>query len=463
MSRPRTNSVALHVDVNGLLVPAQLRPPGGGRGCWHVRWKDRGRWTTRATGKTIRYEAEQAARDIVRGRPAERPQQTVLTFERFLDVQRKHFSLTANQQKAAKTLRKFLTVWANFNRFLTDFYPGRTLAVQDIDDQVSLDYLGWLKTRDAAAYGIKSKVATLRAAWNRVRRGHARSKKTIGDSEKVVINPWEAINGELPQLPKIDPVQLDLAGGDLKRLLDSFDGRPVAQLFLKASMWAAGRLEEMTLAQWDWIDEQGYIDIPDDAAKWSKGRVVRLPPSILAQLKAHRVSGSPYIFAGFTEEYRRLSKRHAKRIRPFNPGTYDLICKHIAAKADKAGLEDVTHHSLRKTAMELSDQGEEIKATDESSRNLGTTTKNKMGFYVRRSHGRTFYLRADRLYEGLSRALIHSPTVADQLEVEDRFKPKPEEPGRERVRRLLDEMDSLSAEDFLELERQKAQRLRKNG
>ncbi len=463
MSRPRTNSVPLLIEIDGFLVPAQLRPPGGGRGCWHVRWKDGGRWLTRATGKSLRYEAEQVARDIVRGRPVDTRQHTVLSFERFEDVQKKHYALTANQNKASKSLTKCLGVWEDLKRFLATTYPGRTLTIQDINDDVALEYLEWLKKKEAAPHGIKSKVATLRAAWNRVRRGHSRSKKTIGDSEKVAGNPWESITSELPQLPKIDPIQLDLANGDLKSLLDAFGGRPVAQLFLKASMWAAGRLEEMSLARWDWVDEQGYIDIPDDVAKWGKGRVVRLPPSLLKQLKAHCVSGSPYVFAGFVEEYRSLARRHAKRLKEYNPGTYHLICKHIVKAAESAGLDGVSHHALRRTAMELSDQGEEMKATDESSKNLGTTTKNKQGFYVRKSHGRTFYLRADGLYEGLSRALLQFPAAADLLEVEEQFRPTPEAPSREKVRRLLDELEALSADDLLELERQKANHRLKKG
>jgi len=69
--------------------------------------------------------------------------------------------------------------------------------------------------------------------------------------------------------------------------------------------------------------------------------------------------------------------------------------------------------------MELSDQGEELAATDRSSKNLGTTTKNKEGHYViRKFHGRTFYLRADNLYAGISQALSHFPEVAQLVGVE---------------------------------------------
>lgn len=234
----------------------------------------------------------------------------------------------------------------------------------------------------------------------------------------VSINPWEAIRLNMPELPDSEPIQLDLASGDFQTLHGAFVDRPVAQLVLIVFLWVAGRLEELSLAEWDWVAGDEYIDIPDSIATWGKGRVVKIPPSVMSALKSQRLEGSPDIFAGFPPEYRWLSKRHAKRILPYNPGTYDLIYKHIASKAVQVGLEDVTHHALRRTAMELSDQGEELSATERSSRNLGTTTKNKEGFYGRKFHGRTAYFRADSLYAGLSQALSHYPEVARLVGVE---------------------------------------------
>ena len=296
-----------------------------------------------------------------------------------------------------------------------------------------------------------------------MRRDHPRTKKTITDSEKVDRNPWEAVWGELPELPDIEPVQVDLEGDEFQKLHGAFNGRPTAQMLLVVSEWAAGRLEEITHCQWDWIDDRGYIDIPDDMAKWGKGRVVRLPLGVLHRLKELRVPGSTLVFAGFREEYRRTSRHGKRMLETTAERLYETVGKHISRAAKQLGLEGVSHHALRRTAMELSDQGEEIKATDESSRNLGTTTKNKDGFYVRKSHGRTFYLRADRLYSGLSLALLHYPAVAELMMVEDRFKPQPDEPAKKKVQRLLEEMESLSAEEVLELERQKAERRRKKG
>jgi len=342
-----------------------------------------------------------------------------LGVDEFIKIQERHFANKAHKHKGKKSLDKFTTDFWNFRRFFRTAYRADLEHVQQVTDDVVVKYLDWLQAEGYAPAGIHSKVASMRSAWNRVRQGHRKAKVGIPVKNMVTGNPWEAIRPNMPDIADGDPIQLDLANGEFQKLHGAFSGRPVAQLFLIVSLWTAGRLEELALADWDWVAGDQYIDIPDAIAKWGKGRVVRIPPGIMAALKAQRVVGSPYIFAGFTEEYRRLSKRHSGRIHAYNPGTYDLICKHIKKKADSVGLEDVTHHALRRTAMELSDQGEELSATDRSSRNLGTTTKNKEGHYVlRKFHGRTAYLRADSLYAGLSEALSHFPEVAQLVGVE---------------------------------------------
>lgn len=462
MSRPLTNSIPLHVDVDGVTVPATLRPPGPDRASWHVRWKMGGRWRSRSTDETVRTEAERVAREIVRGKPKVAASTGSLTFERFVEVQEKHFGQRANQRKANKTLSKFVTVWKDFNRFNAGRLRGQVRVIQDVDEEVVAKYLAWLIDGGAAPHGIHSKFGVLRAAWNRVRKNHPKSKKTVTDDEKVTQNPWESLLGELPERPSIQPVQLDLDAGEFQSLHAAFAGRPVAQMLLVVSQWAAGRREEITHCQWEWVDSRGYIDIPDDIAKWGKGRVIRIPKAVLERLRELKEPESNLVFAGFREEYRRKSP-HGKRMLSTTPERlYETVGEHIAAATRKLGLKGVSHHALRRTTMELSDQGEEIRATDQSSRNLGTTTKNKENFYVRKTHDRTFYLRADRLYTALSLALNSQPEVARLMMVDDAFMSRPE-PAAEKARRIHDEIESMSPEELLEFERQKAKRKRKRG
>jgi integrase len=402
-----------------------------------VRWKLGGLWHERTTGQTILHEARRVGSEIVRGKPVEVVGDGRLVIDEFIKIQEKHFANKAHKHKGEKSLKKFRTDLENLRRFFRQACRVDLEHIQQVSDDVAVRYLEWLQAEGYEPGGIHSKIASLRSAWNRVRQGHSKAKVGIPANNMVAFNPWEAIRPNMPVLADNDPIQLDLAKGDFQKLHGAFTGRPVAQLFLVVSLWTAGRLQELALAEWDWVAGDQYIDIPDSIAKRGKGRVVRIPGSVMAALKAQRVVGSPYIFGGFTEEYRRLSKRHAGRILAYNPGTYDLICKQIKKKADGVGLNGVTHHALRRTAMELSDQGEELSATDRSSKNLGTTTRNKEGHYVvRKFHGRTAYLRADSLYAGLSQALSHFPEVAGLVGVE---KPKTElDDLLERVGKMTD-------------------------
>lgn len=463
MTRRRSQSVTIHVDIDGIEIPATLRPPGiGGRASWHVRWLMHGSYTIRSTGETVLHEAKRKAAGIIRGGGEGQADHGILTFERFVAVQEKHFQQRADQRKAKKTLLKFHTVWKNFLKFNDEVLGGRVRVIQHVTEAVVQRYLQWLIETGAAAYGMHSKFGSLRAAWNRVRKNHPKSKKTISEGEKITTNPWEAMLGELPERPSIEPIQLDLDAGEFQKLYAAFDGRPTAQMLLVVSQWAAGRREEITHCDWDWIDDRGYIDIPDDVAKWRKGRVVRIPLAVLRRLHELREPGSSLVFAGFREEYRRTS-RHGKRLLETTAERlYETVGEHISTAVKRLGIEGVSHHALRRTTMELSDQGEEIKATDESSENLGTTTKSKDGFYVRKSHGRTFYLRADRLYLGLSLALNAHPEVAKLMMVDERSQPK-SEPASDKVRRLLDEQESLTSEELAEFQRQKAIRKRRRG
>ena len=420
MGRPRVKeNIEVHVSINGIPIPAYLRPPVGKRATYALRWKIGGRWREKSTGETIRHEAIRVAEEIIRGKSVSSSPKGLLAVDAFVSVQVKHFANRPHKKKGKKSLKKFRAEFANFCRFFKEATGSDLTHIQQVTEQTAVRYLDWLTAGEYEPRGILSKVASLRSAWNRVRRGHCRATRRLHDDDKVKDNPWEMITPDLPKIEgQVDPIQLDLGRGDFQKLQEAFSGRPVAQLFLVVSLWAAGRLEEMSLAEWDWVVGDRYIDIPDNIAKWGKGRVVRMPPAIMEALRRHRREGSPYIFAEFTEELRRLSPRHAERIREYHSGTYDLICKQIAREAKKVGLKEVTHHALRATAMELSDQGEELKASDRSSKNLGTTTRNKQGFYVRKSHGRTFYLRADGLYQSLSEAFREWPAVATVLGVE---------------------------------------------
>jgi hypothetical protein len=49
----------------------------------------------------------------------------------------------------------------------------------------------------------------------------------------------------------------------------------------------------MSLAEWDWVVGEEYIDLPDCIAKWGKGRVFKLPVPIMEALRATASMGRP--------------------------------------------------------------------------------------------------------------------------------------------------------------------------
>lgn len=141
---------------------------------------------------------------------------------------------------------------------------------------------------------------------------------------------------------------------------------------------------------------------------------------------------------------------------------YDTIGKLIKRLGEEAGLEGKTHHTHRKTAMQASDQGEELTSEERSASNLGTSLRNKRGHYTMRRHSKTDFNRADRLYIALSLVFGEDPGLADLMMVEPRFRIGGEssavsgESVEARVRRLVEECDSLTPDELAEFERQRS-------
>ena len=67
MSRPRKSAIPLVVDVNGVEVPAVLRPPRTVGASYKVRWVMHGVSQERTTGTQSLETAKRVARKIIRG------------------------------------------------------------------------------------------------------------------------------------------------------------------------------------------------------------------------------------------------------------------------------------------------------------------------------------------------------------------------------------------------------------
>lgn len=425
MSRPRKSAIPIVVDVNGVEVPATLRRQRGKAGNWEVRWKMHGVPDERSTGTPSFEEAKRIARKIVRGEETTdiRRRNEGMTVAEFERIQEKHFGLADSAVAGQKSLASFYGIWRSFQKVC----PVR--MIQEVNESVALDYLGTLsksnrnrnhnykKSQSAkpmAIATIHKHIRTLAGAWNRVRAGHRELMAGIASTKRVVENPWEAIRNNLPKLKrKRAPVQFRTDNGELLKFLDAFRGRPLAELFIITSLWAAGRIEEISLLEWSWFVGD-YIVIPHTIAKKGNGKAVRIPAAIRERLESFRVEGNPFAFAGFADEVERSLKTcHA--VKSFSPQRMLWrMQKLIKQGASAIGRPEITHHALRRTAHELTNEGEMRDKRKAAAAKLQTTVGNMERNYLARI-GRKDRLLADGLYENMTVALQDYPALAERL------------------------------------------------
>lgn len=425
MTRRRINAIRLVVDVDGVDVPASLRPLKGKAGNWEVRWRMHGVPLERSTGTNSLEAAKRIARQIIRGEEPSKPKSgggmTVAEFER---IQTEHFGLNERDNAGRKSKAVFDGIWRSFLAAC----PVRT--IEEVTPVVALRYAVKLQAmsktqnhkyrtkaaRVMSAATVRKHVRTLAAAWNRVRKGHRAEMGGIPESKLVHENPWEKIRNRLPKSkPKKDPVQFDLDNDELIKFLDQFSTRPIAQLFFVASLWCAGRIEEMSCMEWGWWKGE-YVEIPPEVAKGGKRRVVRVPPRLKQRLEEVREPGSSWVFAGFAKEVER-NLQSCHEVLPFSPERMvGRLEKYIKEAAEGIGRPELTHHALRRTAMELNMEGEWRDKETESAEKIQTTPGNMKRNYLRRMKlSKKDMRRADGLYENLTVSLQDYPVLAERL------------------------------------------------
>ena len=426
MSRPRKRSHPLIVEVEGVQITANLRRQRGKAGNWEVRWKLHGLSNERSTGTPVFEEAKRTARRIICGEETvDVPRRTKgMTVAEFEQVQRDYHGRNARPEAGESTLREFMGQWRSFLRVR----PVKTLG--EVTEQVALNYLrslqkmsktenhGYRKksSKKLSVATIRKHIRTLAGAWNLVREGHPSRVGGLHPHQLVQSNPWEGIRNNIPATPvedDEDPVQFELVDNDLGRLLDQFNDRPVGELFIITSLWCWGRITEMTRMEWSWITGE-YVVIPKSKAKGARGKTTRLPPAILERLKAIRVPDSPYVFARWTEDYKRHSKR-PNRVQSFTPKRMrEQMEGLIPTFAEAIGRPEISHHALRRTAMELGEEAELRQSEKTSAEKLQTTVGNNRRNYTKRLGKKAFTL-ADGLYANLTTALQDLPVLATRL------------------------------------------------
>jgi integrase len=428
MSRPRKHARPLVVDVNGVEIKASLRPQRSKAGNWELRCLLHGKKIEESTGTPIYEEAKRIARQIIRGEEptisASARIQHGLTVREFEQIQRDYHARNARREAGDSTLKEFMGVWQSFLRVC----PVKT--VHEVTEQVALKYLGRLqvmsktenrkcKKKSSSKLSVKTihkHIRTLAGAWNLVREGHPQRVGGLHQHQLVQSNPWQAIRNNIPQAPleeEEDPVQFELEDNDLGRFLDQFKEHPVGEIFIIASLWCWGRINETTRMEWSWIQGE-HVIFPKPKTKGGRGKIARLPPVVAERLKAIRDSGSPYVFARWVEDVRANAGRPT-RVQTFCPRRMrGQMEKLIPTFAEAIGRPEIRHHALRRTAMELGEEAELRLAEKTSAEKLQTTVGNKRKNYTKRL-GKKAYTFADGLYSNLTTALNDFPDLAKRL------------------------------------------------
>lgn len=427
MTRRRINAVRLVVDVDGVDVPFTLRPQRTKSGNWEARWRIHGVSFERST-RTASFEAaKRIARQIIRGEELPIPAHAAgMPVGQFEQVQREYHARNARPEAGTSTHREFMGIWKSFLRVC----PVK--MVQEVTEHVALKYLRQLQgmsrlenrrckktsSKPLSIATIRKHIRHLSGAWNRVREGHPARVGGLAPHQLVQSNPWQAIRNNIPQvlLRDEDPVQFELQDNDLGLFLEQFKDRPVGELFIITSLWCWGRIKEMARMEWSWI-QNDYVVIPRSKAKKGRGKVARLPPAIRERLKSIRDPKSPYVFARWVEDVRRFAG-HPTRIQRFDPSRMvGQMEKLIAPIAEAIGRPEITHHALRRTAMELGEEAELRQAEKTSAEKLQTTVGNKRRNYTK-GLGRKAFTLADGIYTNLTTALNDYPALAVRLSCE---------------------------------------------
>lgn len=225
------------------------------------------------------------------------------------------------------------------------------------------------------------------------------------------MNPFEQV-GWLDDNPR---EKRHLTHDELRALLGwrMFGSSRLIAAVLKVSVWGCGRIEEITEICWDWISEDGFISVPNEVAKWGQGRQFRIPPKLWKELEKFRAK-SPFVWNSTVPELRayhihRGGKGSAAQLAEFTPTRLrGRLQKWIQAWAIESSLEGISHHNLRKTALQWSRE-EQIRRVEDAFAELSNVGLDVAKKFYTTDPSR---LRAEILYQNISRELLKNPELA---------------------------------------------------
>ena len=280
------------------------------RGAYYISWTERGRSRRRATGTSDREEAEALLQEFLAHRPRRQGPRDPFDYaivEALEAYGVEQAPNTAAPERIGYAIEALLPFW-------------ESRVVGDVTRETCRAYA---RERDRAPGTIRRELTTLRAAINHaVREGRLTRPVTV----------W------LP--PKPEGRDRWLTRTEAAALLRAARRDPRCRLYLplfvQIALYTGARKEAILSLRWTQIDlGKGLIDFnPPGRARTKKGRpIIPTPTRLLWFLYRARARGG---------ELGYVINRHGRPVLD--------IKRSFATAADRAGLSDVTPHTLRHTA-----------------------------------------------------------------------------------------------------------------
>jgi integrase len=278
---------------------------------WEIVWYEKGRRRTRSTGTGCREEAQsELAKFILQREAASKssdPEQRMIS-EVLLLYASEHAPHVSDPERISYAIDA-----------LTAFWNDKTLA--DIDENTCAEFC---RTRNSSDWTLRRELGTLQAAIN-----YDLDKRRLTRHVSVF----------LPEKPS--PRDRHLTRGEAASLLRAARKFPKARkhlvLFILLGMYTGARKEAMLSLKWSQVElESGWINFQGDGIRRTKKRRAR--PPIVNRLK-------PFL---------RAAKRRSANsgyVIEYEGEPIDDLKKSFKAACVLAGLDDVTPHTLRHTAI----------------------------------------------------------------------------------------------------------------
>jgi hypothetical protein len=369
------------VVVNGTPVRVTLHPPTCSRTSWFAYWS--GARYSRSTGCSRLEDAVVAVERILRNDGTRgQLQDSVLSDEEFVEIQRRHFGKKkgeAAQARAEKSLVSSLEAISAFKSIsgidrIAEASPDNCERFQHEAQRLPKNWRSKHPKSRSDAQNLSSNTVlkwsvALQAAFERANKNAGKKcvRGVVSEEKLLADNPWrrftwiEATTKEIRQF----------GGDELVSLLRFFDsmwsGVPLAPLMAKVYVWSASRREEVAGLRWDnhrpVTNDEHHFEV---VGKWGVRRWFRVPTALFHELEANKTESS-YVFGGLPQQ---ISNFHstasrpwmAKWIRPeydvYNAGRwfYERIKDWSASLPSGKAYT----HVFRKTTLQYARQGEDV-------------------------------------------------------------------------------------------------------